>query len=183
MAWISAILAAATQLQSAEIDRRPQQPRQLAGEYGSSEDGEESVGAGGLTVDWFFDADADAVRSCKSLDDPVNVDRPVADVAFKPKCLGIASSIQIHVAHAVRRPQVQSEHVVAIQSKRFAWLLTSTERAVLFRSSTDASDQQAAPTGARNAMAYAVADRPLTGGQETAPDHARSLAGIVGSFP
>lgn len=107
-------------LQSAEIDRRPQQPRQLVGAGGSSEDGEESFDTGEPAGSLPFEADADAVRSCKSLDDPVNADRPAADVGFKPKCLGIASSIQIHVARAVRRPQVQSEHVVAIQSKRFA---------------------------------------------------------------
>ncbi|MGY2847030.1 hypothetical protein ACVIWU_003095 [Bradyrhizobium sp. USDA 4509] len=87
-------LAAATQLQSAEIDRRPQQPRQLAGEYGSSEHGEACFDAAALSRACFFDADAEAVRCCKSLDDPVNADRPAADAAFKPKCLGIASSIR-----------------------------------------------------------------------------------------
>ena len=107
-------------LQSAEIDRRPQQPRQLAGEYGSSGYGEECFDAGEISGTCFFAADADAVRCCKSLDDPVNADRPAADIAFKPKCLGIESSIRILLAHAVCRPQVQSEHVVAIQSKRFA---------------------------------------------------------------
>ena len=81
-------------LQSAEIDRRPQQPRQLVGENGSSEHGEAR----------FFDVDADAVRCCKSLDDPVNADRPAADVAFKPKCLGIESSIQIDTACAAHCP-------------------------------------------------------------------------------
>ncbi|MTV12213.1 MULTISPECIES: hypothetical protein [Bradyrhizobium] len=120
MALISGILAAAILLQSAEMDRRPQQPRQLAGEYGSSEHGESCFDAAELSGACFFDAEAEAVRCCKSLDDPVNAERPAADVVFKPKCLGIASSIQIHVVHAVRRPQVQSEHVVAIQSKRFA---------------------------------------------------------------
>ncbi|WP_143271530.1 hypothetical protein [Bradyrhizobium mercantei] len=86
--------------QSAEIDRRPRQPRQLAGEYGNS-DGEAGFDAGEPTTACFFDADADAVRSCKSLVDPVNADRPAVDVAFKPKCLGIASSIQIDTACAV----------------------------------------------------------------------------------
>lgn len=84
------------------MDRRPRQPRQLAGEYGSSEHGEARFDAAELSGEWLFDADADAVRCCKSLDDPVNADRPADDVGFKPKCLGIASSIQIHVAHAVR---------------------------------------------------------------------------------
>jgi hypothetical protein len=77
------------------MDRRPQQPRQLAGEYGSSADGDESFDAGALAAARFFDPAADAVRACKSLDDPVNADRPAADVTFKPKCLGIESSIQI----------------------------------------------------------------------------------------
>jgi len=98
LAWISAILAAATRLQSAEIDRRPRQPRQLAGEYGSSAHGESCFDAAELSGACFFDADAEAVRCCKSLDDPVNADRPAADAAFKPKCLGIASSIQICAA-------------------------------------------------------------------------------------
>ncbi|MGF6425052.1 hypothetical protein [Bradyrhizobium elkanii] len=120
MAWISAILAAATQLQSAEIDRRPRQPRQLAGEYGSSAHGEACFDAAELSGACFFDAAAEAVRSCKSLDDPVNADRPAADAAFKPKCLGIASSIQICAACAARRSRLRFEHVVAIQSKRFA---------------------------------------------------------------
>ncbi|MHC2438813.1 hypothetical protein ACVMB0_006188 [Bradyrhizobium sp. USDA 4451] len=110
----------AADCQSAEIDRRPRQPRQLAGEYGSSESAEVCFDAGATSGTRFFDAAADAVRCCKSPDDPVNADRPAVDVAFKPKCLGIESSIQLLVAHAVRRPQVQSEHVVAIQSKRFA---------------------------------------------------------------
>ena len=92
------------QLQSAEIDRRPQQPRQLVGEYGSSEHGEAGFDAGELTEARFFDADADAVRCCKSLDDPVNVDRPAGDVAFKPKCLGIESSIRIYTACAAHCP-------------------------------------------------------------------------------
>lgn len=82
------------------MDRRPQQPRQLAGEYGSSADGDESFDAGALAAARFFDPAADAVRACKSLDDPVNADRPAADVTFKPKCLGIESSIQIFAAHA-----------------------------------------------------------------------------------
>lgn len=77
------------------MDRRPRQPRQLAGEYGSS-DGQANFDAGGLAGARLFAGD-DAVRSCKSLDDPVNADRP-ADVAFKPKCLGISSSIQIDTA-------------------------------------------------------------------------------------
>ncbi|UPK15812.1 hypothetical protein IVA93_37535 (plasmid) [Bradyrhizobium sp. 155] len=39
--------------------------------------------------EWLLDADADAIRSCEALDAPVNANRPAADVAFKPKCLGI----------------------------------------------------------------------------------------------
>ncbi|WFU36220.1 hypothetical protein QA635_18130 [Bradyrhizobium brasilense] len=109
----------ATWLQSAEIDRRPQQPRQLAGEYGSSADGEACFDAAELSGACFFDADAKAVRCCKSLDDPVNADRPAADAAFKPKCLGIASSIR-YARPTPRRSRLRFEHVVAIQSKRFA---------------------------------------------------------------
>ncbi|GAB7001538.1 MAG: hypothetical protein ACI9P3_005594 [Bradyrhizobium sp.] len=113
------------------MDRRPQQPRQLAGEYGSSADGDESFDAGALAAARFFDPAADAVRACKSLDDPVNADRPAADVTFKPKCLGIESSIQIFLRLTPGvRPQEQSEHVRAIQSKRLARFPTSTERTV-----------------------------------------------------
>lgn len=89
-------LAGRVELQFAEVDRRPREPRQLAGEYGSSEHGEERFDAAELSGEWLFDADADAIQSGEALDDPVNADRSAADVAFKPKCLGIETSIQIN---------------------------------------------------------------------------------------
>ncbi|MFC7701927.1 hypothetical protein ACFQX9_35310 [Bradyrhizobium sp. GCM10028915] len=60
--------------------------RQLAGEYGSSEHGEESFDAGELSGERFFDTDADAVRPGKSLDDLVNADRSAAGVACHSAC-------------------------------------------------------------------------------------------------
>ncbi|MCK1287081.1 hypothetical protein IVB41_24525 [Bradyrhizobium sp. 44] len=91
--------AGGVHLQFAEMDRRPWEPRQLAGEYGSSEHGEECFDAAELSGEWLFDADAEAIRSGEALDDPVNADRATSDVAFKPKCLGIETSIKIHPAN------------------------------------------------------------------------------------
>lgn len=82
------------------MDRRPREPRQLAGEYGSSEHGEEGFDTAELSGEWLLNADADAIRSGEALDAPVNADRAAADVAFKPKCLSIESSIQIHPTYA-----------------------------------------------------------------------------------
>ncbi|MBR0993958.1 hypothetical protein JQ580_24855 [Bradyrhizobium japonicum] len=100
-----------------EIDRRSMEPRQLAGEDGSAEHGEESLDTPELSREWLFDADADAIRSGEALDDPVNADRAAPN--FKPKCLGIQSSIDVNPANAERRPQVYSEHVLATQSTSF----------------------------------------------------------------
>lgn len=80
------------QLQFAEIDRRAREPRQLAGEYGSSEHREGRFDAAELSGEWLFNADAEAVWSSETLDDPVNADRAGSDVAVKPKCLGIETS-------------------------------------------------------------------------------------------
>lgn len=80
------------------MDRRPREPRQLAGEYGISEHREERFDTGELSREWLFDADAEAVRSSEALDGPVNANRATSDVAFKPKCLGIETSIKRHPA-------------------------------------------------------------------------------------
>lgn len=101
------------------MDRRPREPRQLAGEYGSSEHGKERFDAGELAGEGLLDANAEAVRSSEALDNPVNADRATSSVAFKPKCLGIETSIMIHPANAECRSQVQGEHAIAAQSKRF----------------------------------------------------------------
>lgn len=101
------------------MDRRPTEPRQLAGEYGSSEHWEERFDTGELFREWLFDGDAEAVRSSEALDGPVNANRATSDADFKPKCLGIETSIKRHPANAECRSQVQAEHVIAAQSKRF----------------------------------------------------------------
>jgi len=107
------------QLQFAEIDRRPREPRQLAGEYGSSELGEGIFDAGELSEEWLIDAGPDATRSGMALDDVTDTDGAASDVAFKPKCLGIETSIKRHPADAECRSQVQAEHVIAARSKGF----------------------------------------------------------------
>ncbi|WP_139031320.1 hypothetical protein [Bradyrhizobium sp. ORS 375] len=111
--------------QLAEVDRRPWQPRQLAGEYGCSERGEESFEVGELPVEGILVADSDAVRSCEAPDDSVNADHPAADAAFKPKCLRISSSINVSPTHAERSPSIRSEHVPAAQARGLAGLPTS----------------------------------------------------------
>lgn len=110
------------------MDRRPREPRQLAGEYGSSEHWEKRFDAAELPLERLLDTDADAVRSGVTLDDVADADRPATDVAFKPKCLGIKTSIEIDPAHAERRSQVQSEHVTPAQSKSFDWFTHNVQR-------------------------------------------------------
>jgi hypothetical protein len=112
------------------MDRRPRDPRQLAGEYGSSEHGEESFDAGELSREWLFNIDADAIRSGMAFDDVADPDGAASDVAFKPKCLGIYSSIYINFATAKRSPQVQAEHIGTAQFKGFIGL-TITKRGSL----------------------------------------------------
>ena len=73
------------------MDRRPREPRQLAGEYGSSEYRAESLDAGERAGERLFDADTDAVGSGVAIDDAADADGAAANVAFKPKCLGIPS--------------------------------------------------------------------------------------------
>ncbi|MGJ4951382.1 hypothetical protein [Bradyrhizobium sp. HKCCYLS20291] len=107
-----------------EVDRRPWQPRQLAGEYGCSEHGEEGCEVEDLPVEGVLDTASDAVRSGEAPDDPVNADRPAADAAFKPKCLRISSSINASPTHAERCPRIQSEHVPAAQARGIARLPT-----------------------------------------------------------
>lgn len=79
--------------QFAEIDRRPQQPRQLAGENGSSEYWEASFDAAVLPGEPLFNAEADSFRPGVARDDAGDAGRAADDVAFKPNCLGIQASI------------------------------------------------------------------------------------------
>ena len=110
------------------MDRRPREPRQLAGEYGSSEHWAESLNAGELARARLVDADAAAVGSGVAIDDAADADGAAGNVAFKPKCLGIPSSIREHSANAERPPQVPSEHGFTIQSKSFDWLTHNVQR-------------------------------------------------------
>jgi hypothetical protein len=112
------------------MDRRPREPRQLAGEYGSCEHWAESPDAGELARARLFDAGAAAVGSGAAIDDAADADGAAGNVAFKPKCLGIPSSIREHSASAERPPQVQSQHVFAAQSKSFDWLTHNVQEEV-----------------------------------------------------
>jgi hypothetical protein len=94
--------------QSAEMDRRPQQPRQLAGENGNSEYWEESFDAAELPGERPFNAAADSFRPGAARDDAADAGRAADDVAFKPNCLGIQASIHEHPADAGCSPQVQT---------------------------------------------------------------------------
>jgi hypothetical protein len=93
--------------QSAEIDRRPQQPRQLAGVNGSSEYWEASFDAAELPGERLFNAGSDSFRPGVARDDAADAGRAADDVAFKPNCLGIQASIHEHPADAGCRSQVQ----------------------------------------------------------------------------
>jgi hypothetical protein len=94
--------------QSAEIDRRPRQPRQLAGENGSSEYWGASFDAAELPEERLFNADVDSFRPGVARGDAADAGRAADDVAFKPNCLGIQASIDEHPAEAGCSPQVQT---------------------------------------------------------------------------
>lgn len=89
------------------MDRRPRQPRQLAGENGSSESCEASFDAAELPGARLFNADSDSFRLGVAWDDAADAGRAADDVAFKPNCLGIQASINEHPADAGCRPHVQ----------------------------------------------------------------------------
>ena len=100
------------EFQSAEMDRRPRQPRQLAGENGSSEHWEASFDAAELPGAELpgerpFNAGADSFRPGVARDDAADAGRAADDVAFKPNCLGIQASIHEHPADAGCSPRVQ----------------------------------------------------------------------------
>ena len=90
------------------MDRRPWQPRQLAGENGSSAPWEASFETGELAGERVFEADADALRPDVAVDDAADADRAAADTAFKPNCLGIQTSIHEHPADAGCPPLIQA---------------------------------------------------------------------------
>src|SRR5437660_7107845 len=87
------------------MDRRPRQPRQLAGENGSSEHWEASFGAAELPGaelpgERLFNAGADSFRPGVARDDAADAGRAADAVAFRPNCLGIQASIHEHPADA-----------------------------------------------------------------------------------
>ena len=89
------------------MDRRPRQPRQLAGENGSSEYWEASFDSAELRGECLFNAEADLFWPGVARDD-ADAGRAADDVAFKPNCLGIQASIHEHPADAECSPQVQT---------------------------------------------------------------------------
>ena len=91
-----------------ELGAREQQPRQLAGENGSSEYWEASFDAAVLPGEPLFNAEADSFRPGVARDDAGDAGRAADDVAFKPNCLGIQASIHEHPADAGCSPQVQT---------------------------------------------------------------------------
>lgn len=96
------------------MDRRPRQPRQLAGENGSSEHWEASFDAAELPGERPFNAGADSFRPGVARDDTADAGRAADDVAFKPNCLGIQASIHEHAADAGCRPQVQPRTILRL---------------------------------------------------------------------
>lgn len=56
-----------------------------------------------------------------ALDDAPNAKCPRAERGFKPNCLGIQTSNQIHLANAERGSKIQTEHVFPTQSLRLRW--------------------------------------------------------------
>jgi hypothetical protein len=112
MRLLGVTLPGGGEFQSAEMDRRPRQPRQLAGENGSSEHWEASFDAAELSGAELpgerpFNAGADSFRPGVARDDAADAGRAADDVAFKPNCLGIQASIHEHPADAGCSPRVQ----------------------------------------------------------------------------
>jgi hypothetical protein len=66
------------------MDRRPRQPRQLAGENGSAKLEEARSGSGERLADGAAGVGSDTL---------IDSELSMTDVAFKPKCLGIHSSM------------------------------------------------------------------------------------------
>ena len=108
MRRLGVTLSGGRDFQSAEMDRRPRQPRQLAGENGSSEYWAASFDAAELRGERLFNAEADSFRPGVARDDAADAGRAADDVAFKPNCLGIQASIHEHPADAGCSPQVQT---------------------------------------------------------------------------
>jgi hypothetical protein len=82
--------------QSCEIDRRPRQPRQLAGANGNSAPCGTSFATGELIGERWLDGEADPITSAVAVDDAA-AGRATADDVFKPNCLGIRASIDAHL--------------------------------------------------------------------------------------
>jgi hypothetical protein len=64
--------------------------------------------AGELTGERPFETDADALMPGVADDEAAAADRAAADVAFKPNCLGIQTSIHEHPADARVPSQIQA---------------------------------------------------------------------------
>jgi hypothetical protein len=86
--------------QCCEIDRRPRQPRQLAGVNGNSARCAASVDADALAGERTFEPETDPLRCAGADDDATEADGAAADIAFKPNCLAMQTSID---EHPVRR--------------------------------------------------------------------------------
>ena len=151
------------------MDRRPREPRQLAGEYGSSEHWAESLDAGELARERLVDADADAVGSGVAIDDAADADGAAGNVAFKPKCLGIPSSIREHSANAERPPPIPSEHGFAIQSKSFDWLTHNVQRTLARGLAGEAFDlaREVCRHAKQDSLALRICTRPWDGGHRS----------------
>jgi hypothetical protein len=80
-------------VQFAEMDRRPWQPRQLAGENGSARPGEASSDSGEGFGERPVNTAVGAAKAGVGSDTLIDPARSASDVAFKPKCLGIHSSM------------------------------------------------------------------------------------------
>lgn len=86
--------------QCCEIDRRPRHPRQLVGVNGNSARCAASADADAFTGERTFDTGTDPLRCAGAEDDAAEADGAAADIAFKPNCLAMQTSIG---EHPVRR--------------------------------------------------------------------------------
>lgn len=88
-------------VQFAEMDRRPWQPRQLAGENSSARLAGASSDSGEGFREKPVDAAAGTIAGTGS-DTLIDPARSITDVAFKPKCLGIHSSMSEYRSTPIR---------------------------------------------------------------------------------
>jgi hypothetical protein len=86
--------------QYCEIDCRPRQPRQLAGANGNSAPCEASVDTSEFAGKRMLDGETGPLNSSIAGGDAAEADGAAVDIAFKPNCLGMQTSID---GHPVRR--------------------------------------------------------------------------------